>query len=269
LAVGGVFSAGSVAVFAVAHLSVGRSAVDIKPTPTTDEGSDSALPSVRQGFSAVLRNRNVVLGAGVAFVAYSLSLLLNSWLPTYLLEEFALSPSTSGLFAAVFPAMGVVSRAGGGLISDRLFGHQRLPVLKWSFVIATPVLVLIMVSISIPILLGLLILGELVIQLTSGVVYSYDYEAVEPTNEGTVLSILGSTGIAGAFNDPVILGTLIDLTGAYTAAFLYAVEVTIVGGALVFSSPENNVTGFFCVPRSIWHRGGGSGARSAFCPGLE
>lgn len=134
LAVGGVFSAGSVAVFAVAHLSVGRSAVDIKPTPTTDEGSDSALPSVRQGFSAVLRNRNVVLGAGVAFVAYSLSLLLNSWLPTYLLEEFALSPSTSGLFAAVFPAMGVVSRAGGGLISDRLFGHQRLPVLKWPVV---------------------------------------------------------------------------------------------------------------------------------------
>ena len=127
-------SAGSVAFFAVAHLSVGRSAVDIKPTPTTDEGSDSALPSVRQGFSAVLRNRNVVLGAGVAFVAYSLSLLLNSWLPTYLLEEFALSPSTSGLFAAVFPAMGVVSRAGGGLISDRLFGHQRLPVLKWPVV---------------------------------------------------------------------------------------------------------------------------------------
>ena len=121
-----------------------------------------------------MRNRNVVPGAGVAFVAYSLSLLLNSWLPTYLLEEFALSPSTSGLFAAVFPAMGVVSRAGGSLISDRLFGHQRLPVLKWSFVIATPVLVLIMVSISIPILLGLLILGELVIQLTSGVVYSYD-----------------------------------------------------------------------------------------------
>jgi hypothetical protein len=83
------------------------------------------------------------------------------------------------------------------------------------------------------------------------------------------LSILGSTEIAGAFSAPVILGTLIDLTGAYTAAFLYAVAVTIVGGALVLSSPENNVTGLFCVPRSIWHRGGGSGARSAFCPGLE
>jgi hypothetical protein len=54
------------------------------------------------------------------------------------------------------------------------------------------------------------------------------------------LSILGSTGIAGAFSAPVILGTLIDLTGAYTAAFLYAVAVTIVGGALVF--PRRRIT---------------------------
>ncbi|AKH97479.1 nitrate/nitrite transporter [Halanaeroarchaeum sulfurireducens] len=234
LAVGGVLSAVAVVIFAIAHFVVGGSAVNSEEATTDSESANSTSPSVRQGFSTVLRNRTVVVGAVVAFAAYSLYLFLNSWLPTYLLEEFALSPGTSGLLAAVFPAMGVVSRAGGGIISDRLFDHRRLPVLKWSFVIATPVMVLIMVSRSVPVLLGLLILGGLVIQLTFGVVYSYVQEAVELTNEGTALSILGSTGIAGAFSAPVIAGTLIDLTGAYTAAFLYAIAVAIVGGVLVF-----------------------------------
>lgn len=234
LAVGGALSAGAVAIFGIAHIVVGGPVVSPAVTSTEEEGTDSTSPSVRDGFSTVLGNRTVIVGAGVAFSAYSLYLFLNSWLPTYLLEEFALSPSTSGLFAAVFPAMGVISRAGGGLISDRLFGHRRLPVLKWSFLIATPLLVFIMVSRSVLILLGLLILGGLVIQLTFGVVYSYVQESVEIENEGTALSILGSTGIAGAFSAPVIAGALIDLTGGYTAAFLYAVAVAMVGSILVF-----------------------------------
>lgn len=238
LAVGGMLSAGAVVIFGVVHVVVSGPVIHPDTTQTEDDDTEPSKSTVRQGFSEVLGNRTVIVGASIAFAAYSLYLFLNSWLPTYLLDEFALSPSISGLLAAVFPAMGVVSRAGGGIISDRLFGHRRLPVLKWSFVIATPVLVLIMVGRSVPVLLGLLILGGLVIQLTFGVVYSYVQEAVELTNEGTALSILGSTGIAGAFSAPVIAGTLIDLTGAYTAAFLYAVTLAIVGGVLVFFVAE-------------------------------
>jgi len=99
-----------------------------------------------------------VVGAA-AFVVYSLYLFLNSWLPTYLAEEFALPVDASGLLAAVFPAMGIVSRAGGGVVSDRLFGHRRLPVLKWSFVVTTPLLVLLALSTSIPVLVVLLVGG--------------------------------------------------------------------------------------------------------------
>lgn len=238
LAVGGMLSVGAMVIFGIVHVVVGGPVINQDGTQTEDDDTESSKSTIRQGFSEVLGNRTVIVGASVAFAAYSLYLFLNSWLPTYLLDEFALSPGTSGLLAAVFPAMGVVSRAGGGIISDRLFGHRRLPVLKWSFVIATPVLVLIMVGRSVPMLLGLLILGGLVIQLTFGVVYSYVQEAVELTNEGTALSILGSTGIAGAFSAPVIAGTLIDLTGAYTAAFLYAVTLAIGGGVLVFFVAE-------------------------------
>jgi MFS family permease len=234
-AVGGLLSAGGFAVFVVTHLAVDE-ASNSRPDGKTEDAT--AGPSLRQSFAAALRNRTVVVGAAAAFVAYSLYLFLNSWLPTYLAEEFALSVDASGLLAAVFPAMGIVSRAGGGVISDQLFGHRRLPVLKWSFVVTTPLLVLLALSTSIPVLVVLLVVGGLVIQLTFGVVYSYVQEAVDPTNEGTALSILGSAGITGAFSAPVVAGALIDLTGAYTAAFAYAVALAAFGVGLVFFVAE-------------------------------
>lgn len=237
-AVGGALSAGALVVFGLVHL-VDRGASHTQPGDGTgDDSGATGGKSVRQRFGVTLRNRTVVVGAAAAFVTYSLYLFLNSWLPTYLVETIGLSIEAGAVLAAVFPAMGVVSRAGGGVVSDRLFGHRRLPVLKWSFVVATPVVLLLGVSTSIPILVALLVVGGLVIQLTFGVVYSYVQEAVDPENAGTALSILGSAGISGAFSAPVIAGGLIDLTGTYAAAFAYAVVLGIVGIVLVFVAAE-------------------------------
>lgn len=231
--VGGVLSATALVVFGLVHL-VDRGASNTQ----SDDGGATDGQSVRQRFGVTLRNRTVIVGAAAAFVAYSLYLFLNSWLPTYLVETIGLSIEAGAVLAAVFPAMGIISRAGGGVVSDRLFGHRRLPVLKWSFVVATPVVLLLGVSTSIPILVALLVVGGLVIQLTFGVVYSYVQEAVDPENAGTALSILGSAGISGAFSAPVIAGGLIDLTGTYTAAFAYAVGLGVVGIGLVFVTAE-------------------------------
>lgn len=233
-AVGGVLSAVSLIVFGLVHL-VNSGAADVRSdTTTTNADGGTGDQSVEHRFSVTLRNRTVVVSAATAFVAYSLYLFLNSWLPTYLVDTIGLSIEPSAVLAAVFPVMGIISRAGGGVISDRLFGHRRLPVLKWSFVIATPVVFLLGVSRSIPVLVALLVVGGLVIQLTFGVVYSYVQEAVESANTGTALSILGSAGISGAFSAPVVAGWLIDLTDAYAAAFVYAVDLCVVGIGLVF-----------------------------------
>lgn len=237
-AVGGVLSAVALSVLCLIHV-IDRGASQEQPDNVAEDGNSQAVGlSVRQRFGVTLRNRTVVVGAAAAFIAYSLYLFLNSWLPTYLVEAFGLSAEASGLLAAVFPAMGVISRAGGGVVSDRLFGHRRLPVLKWSFVVTTPVMFLLGVSTSIPVLVALLVVGGLVIQLTFGVVYSYVQEAVDSENAGTALSVLGSAGISGAFSAPIIAGALIDLTGTYATAFAYAVGIAVVGVGLVFLAAE-------------------------------
>ena len=239
-AVGGLLSVAALAVFVVVRFVTGGASRGSFADEATDDGPASApsssapAPSIRKSFGVALRNRTVLVGGAVAFIAYSLYLFLNSWLPTFLVGEFGLSLAVSSVLAAVFPAMGVISRASGGVLSDRLFGHRRLPVLKWSLVVTTPVMILLAVSTSVPVLVGLLVVGGLVIQLTFGVVYSYVQEAVDPEIEGTALSLLGSAGISGAFSAPVVAGALIDLTGNYAAAFAYAVVIAVVGVGLLF-----------------------------------
>jgi nitrate/nitrite transporter NarK len=54
------------------------------------------------------------------------------------------------------------------------------------------------------------------------------------STRGTVLSIPGSAGISGAFSAPLIAGLPIDLIGAYSAAFVYAITMAVLSARLVF-----------------------------------
>lgn len=194
--------------------------------------------SVGADFSRVLGNRAVVLGCVMAFAAYSLYLFLNSWLPSYLSATFPISAGMSGLIAALFPVMGILSRSGGGILSDRVFGGSRLQVLRLSFLTASPVVALMVLSRRLAVVVVLLVVAGFTIQLSFGVVYAYVREAVPESISGTALSFLGTAGIAGAFTAPLVTGELIDLTGAYTVAFGYAVTLGIAGLALTFVAPD-------------------------------
>jgi len=196
--------------------------------------------SVRADVRAVLGNRAVLAGCLLAFAAYSLYLFLNSWMPTYLQTRFGMSLRLSGLLAALFPAMGVLSRAGGGVISDRVFGRRRLPVLVVSFAVALPAVVLIAVLDSPLPVVAVLVVAGAVIQLTFGVVYSYVRDAATPALSGTALSFLGTAGIAGAFSAPLVTGALIGATEAYVTAFAFAAVLALGGLALALRAPSVN-----------------------------
>jgi len=194
----------------------------------------NALQNVRQA----LGSRTVRFGCAMAFAAYSLYLFINSWMPTYLAEQFTISLALSGLLSALFPAVGIVSRASGGYVSDRLLGQRRIPVLRVSFLVALPVTALVAYTTSVRVIAVLLVVAGFVIQLTFGIVYSYVQESVAPGISGTALSVLGTAGISGAFTAPLVAGALIDATGTYLAAFGYAVGIACLGLVLAWFAPE-------------------------------
>ena len=224
-----VMSGGAGVAFVLITGSVRHLAID----PPTNTGS------MRVNFTAVLRYPVVWYGGGMAFTAYSYYLFMNSWMPTYLSQQFALPAALSSGLAAVFPAMGVLSRAGGGIISDRLLGQRRVPILQAAFLISLPLILVVAWTRWLVLIVAALTVAGFVIQLTFGVVYSYVREAVEANITGTALAFLTTAGISGAFSAPVIAGLLIEWTDAYVTAFSYAAVLTVIGLLLSWIAPKS------------------------------
>jgi predicted MFS family arabinose efflux permease len=188
-------------------------------------------------FGSVLRNRQVWLVGGLGFLGYGLYLFVNSWGPSYLTDALGLSLGLSGLVVALFPAVGVAGRIGGGVISDRLFDGRRRPVLLVSFVVATPLIATFTLLTSVPAIVASLLAAGLAIQLMIGLSFAYIRELVAPRVAATSVAFLTAVGLGGAFVSPIVGGAVIDSAG-YPAAFLGAAVLSGLGVLLAWRAPE-------------------------------
>ncbi|MFB6071504.1 MAG: MFS transporter [Halobacterium sp.] len=196
---------------------------------------DGAAPTLTE-FGSVLRNLGVWLVGSLGFLAYSLYLFVNSWAPSYLTDEVGLSLAFSGLLVAVFPAVGVLSRIGGGLLSDRLFGGRRRPVLVGSFLVSVPFLAAFAFVHSVAVLVVALLATGFAIQLTLGLSFAYVRELVAPRVAATAVAFQTSVGLAGAFLSPIAGGALVEAT-SYETAFLAYAGLGVVGVAAALAAP--------------------------------
>jgi predicted MFS family arabinose efflux permease len=186
---------------------------------------------------AVLTNPQVLLVGALGFLGYALYLFVNSWAPSYLTEELALSLGLAGLVVAAFPAVGVLSRVSGGVLSDRLFGGRRRPVVLWSFLIAAPTVAALTVPGSVAAVVVLLLVAGAAIQLCLGLVFAYVRELVAPATAATAVAVLTSVGLAGAFVAPIAGGAVVSTFG-YPAAFGLAGALGALGAGLAWLAPE-------------------------------
>lgn len=198
--------------------------------------TDTPTPTVAD-LRAVVTDRRVATVAGLGFLAYALFLFVNSWAPSYLNEEVGLSLAVSGLLAALFPAVGVLSRVSGGVLSDRLFDGRRRPVVLLSFLVTAPVVAGFTALGSVPLLVGALLLAGFAVQLGIGLVFAFVRELVAPSVAATAVAVLTSVGMVGAFLAPIAGGALIGTAG-YRTAFVVAGALGVVGVALAWYAPE-------------------------------
>ncbi|MEF8841090.1 MAG: MFS transporter [Haloarculaceae archaeon] len=186
----------------------------------------------------VLRDRSVVVLCATTFAVMSVYVLLNSWTPTYLAEELGASLATGGLVVAVLPAMGVLSRTGGGAISDRLFDGRRRPVVALSFLVPLPLLATLAGLSTVAAALAVLVLAGFFVQLAVGVLFTAAGELVDPPVVGTAVATVTAAGAVGSFTAPLVAGALIDATGSFDAAFGYGIAVGFGGLVLSYLLPE-------------------------------
>jgi nitrate/nitrite transporter NarK len=197
---------------------------------------DSATPGLA-AFRQVLTKPAVWTVGGVGFLAYTVYLFVNSWAPSYLTDELGLTLALSGLLAALFPAVGALSRAGGGLLSDRVFGGRRRPVLVLAFAVSTPVVAGFTFLVGTPVVVAALLLSGFAVQLSIGLSFAYVRELVEPGVAATAVAFLTSVSLAGAFLSPIVGGVVVETAG-YAVAFAAAGALGALGLALAWIAPE-------------------------------
>ena len=193
----------------------------------------------RSALGTLFRDRAVWSLATLCLLAFSLYLFLNTWLPSYLADELRLSLAVSGLVAALFPAVGIVARTLSGVVSDRLFGGRRRPVVVGAFVVAAPSVGAFVFAPALAAVVGLLVVAGFAIQVTIALLFTYVSECVDPAVRTTAVALLTSVGLVGAFGGPLVAGVIIQRAG-YEAAFLAATVVAVAGVLLALSTPEAN-----------------------------
>jgi len=200
-------------------------------------GASTEAPKLPD-FRRVLTDRRVWSVSILAFLAYSVYVFVNSWAPTYLTQELGLSLGRSGYFVALFPALGILSRSGGGMIADQLFDSRRRPVFIASFVATAPMVAVIGFAPEIVFVLLALIVAGFFVQLGIGLFYAHIGELVEPNVAATAIAVLTAMGFFGSFSGPVVAGVLIETTGTYAPAFGYAIGLALLGVGLAWRLRE-------------------------------
>jgi len=202
----------------------------------TGRATATEVPSPAE-FARVVTDRRVWTVGVLGFLAYSLYLFVNSWAPAYLTDELGLSLALAGTLAAAFPAVGVLSRVSGGVLSDTLFDGRRRPVVLLAFGVAAPIVGAFTLLRTVPVVVAALLCAGFFVQLCIGLVFAYVRELVEPAVAATAVAFLTSVGLAGAFLAPIAAGALIDAVG-YPATFALAGVVGGVGVLLAWFAPE-------------------------------
>ncbi|MFB6085966.1 MAG: nitrate/nitrite transporter [Halodesulfurarchaeum sp.] len=195
----------------------------IESTSTRDAGA------TRTELRRALANRGVWGVALISFLSYMIYMIYNSWMPTYLTSTYEIDLALGGLLTALFPAIGVLARPGGGMLSERGFGGRSLPVIGISLVGSGLVAAALGLGEGLMLMAGGLVLAGFVIQLQFGLLYTLVQRYVPRNVGGTAVSVVSAVGWLGTFMGPPIVGWVIEATGSYASMFAAAVVLAVVG----------------------------------------
>ncbi len=199
---------------------------------------DVARPELDE-FAAVLTDLQVWHVSVIGLAGYALLFFVLGWMPTYLAEELGMSLAQSGALVALFTAVGIISRTGGGVLSDRYFDARRRPVTVLAFVVTTPLVAAMVFVTNLIAMLAILVLAGFTIQLVIGIVYTYVRELVPPNVAATAIATLTSVALFGAFAAPLVAGWLIETSG-FRAAFAFAGTTAVLGVVLGWTAPRTH-----------------------------
>jgi MFS family permease len=154
------------------------------------------------------------------------------------LLQAGISPETAALAAAALPVLSLVGRMGIGMLGDT---HDKRRLLAVSFALQAGGLSLLAAPMSEPLLAVFVLLYAVgwggPIPLRTAIQAEHFGVAALGRIQGLLLFVSSLGGLAG----PVVVGTLVDLTGGYRWGFLVACLVVALGVPVALAIPARRV----------------------------
>lgn len=172
-------------------------------------------------------------GLGLFSSNYTFYFLL-TWLPFYLVRERGFSTTEMAQLAGIAYVVNAVSAIAGGWVLDRLISNGRSANVVYKTVmvlthVGSVVCMLCMALGSRPIALGAIFGFQVLCGLQSPGVYAIPQILAGPRATGRWVGIQNSLGSFAGIIAPAATGFIIDSTHQFTAAFLLAAAVSLLG----------------------------------------
>ncbi|WP_411964418.1 MFS transporter [Haloferax sp. YSMS24] len=189
-------------------------------------------------FVAALQNRSILFVSTASFCTYAIWTFLNTWMPTYGTEVLGIELVAAGAATALVPLAGIVSRPGGGWLSEKLGGRLQ-PVILTSFLASILFLYLLSSAPSPTTFAILLGLTGGAVNLAVGLYLVYVNTLADSSTQGTSLSVLLTFSQIGNLVAPLVGGWLIANV-SWTAGFGFAAGLAVLGVILIVLAPATN-----------------------------
>ncbi|MEU3402280.1 MFS transporter [Streptomyces filamentosus] len=203
------------------------------PLPRTEPETDGGRPGAR----GVLRLGMVWRFSAMMFGYSAIVWGFNTWVPSYLGEEYGVSLTTAGALVAVPALAAAGATVAGGRISDRLGGHHRKVVVP-CMTAAAVLLLLVAFSTSLTGFLAFGTLASVAVALCYMPILAVPLSGLAPeqVGVGSAVVVLGGQ-IAGMVVPPVV-GALADAF-SFQVAFASLVLGAAVAAAMALLTPQD------------------------------
>lgn len=186
------------------------------------------LGALRESTSTLVKEKYIWLIGGIAFLLSIASFGFNGWLPT-LLETKGMTPAVAGIMASIPLWIGIF----GSITIPRIgkTGSRRI-LLFILFLIQGIWIYFVIWALGLPLIAVLILYGF----SYAGVwplllVILMDFPTIGAKYMGTATGLLTTFGASGGFIGPLMVGYLVELTGALILGFIFLaiiLEVTLI-----------------------------------------
>ena len=175
------------------------------------------------------------------------AVVLLSWMPKYLYDEFHMSLATAGLTATVFVQL--ASMAGspvGGWLADRLRMRTpggRIAVQAIGVFGGAPFVVLCGLTKSAVVLMAALSLWGFFKGLYDANIFASLFDVIPPEARGSAAGFMNMAGWLGGGAAPVVIGFIATRTGSLGAAIAMAAAMYALAGILLVAGARSTTEG--------------------------